>query len=273
MCISPRLASHLAGPRYETLADFYHNLRLFKKTIKSANYSLLLNEDWLTNSISHVGMYSEGSRPSPRNASYQIYGNDAKYQMKVDNVGMWQIPRQLAGYLINVVKLGRVHKFLDIGTCRGATVTVATIYFMQFGLNQTETIDVVDYLPPAMKKEWSNLNLPIRHIIYPQRSSPLNLLQYKQYDTIFIDGHHDYPFVSSDFKMYSNMTTRLGFHDINDFFCVGVRKLWREIIVAKQNCPHTTIREFTYHSHGDSHMGIGLVHQPLCLSINHVPEK
>lgn len=79
----------------------------------------------------------------------------------------------------------------------------------------------------------------------------------KYYDVIFIDGNHDYKYVSKDFEQAKSMATKICFHDINDIFCIDVVRLWKEI---KEKYDHKNCYEFTYHSHNCKLMGIGLLH-------------
>jgi hypothetical protein len=78
----------------------------------------------------------------------------------------------------------------------------------------------------------------------------------KHYDVIFIDGNHDYPYVSNDFRIAKQMTRKICFHDINDCFCIDVVRLWNEIIQSKE---YKEFYEFTHHSHDVKLMGIGLL--------------
>lgn len=238
----------------KTHEEFLENIDIFYNKIKNANMDELLNEDYLTETISKIGLYNETGRMHPQNMNIHVYGDDAKHMNVIKNVGMWQIPRQLSSFLIKLVSLGQVETFLDIGTCRGATITVVTIFLLRFGIKKVDTIDIIKHLHEDLHKKWKELDLPITYIIIPNDLS-FNKHVSSKYDVIFIDGNHDYQYVSNDFKIAQQMTNKICFHDINDIFCVDVVRLWNEI---KNNHTYTPY-EFTYHSHNLKLMGIGLL--------------
>jgi len=80
-----------------------------------------------------------------------------------------------------------------------------------------------------------------------------------QYDAVFVDGHHDYSYVSNDVKNYGQLTSRLALHDVHDHACKDVRRMWNELRAASDLCGFESMEEFVYHSHGDELMGIGLI--------------
>ncbi len=181
-----------------------------------------------------------------------------KYQVAIPNTGLWQIPRQVAAYLIKLVSYGKpIRSFLDIGTCRGATITVVGTYLRRFGLQIIETVDIYHYVHDDLVKVWQMLGLSIVYYVIEDGKFPL---KHGPYDVIFVDGHHDYQYVLQDILIYLPQTTSfLTMHDINDIFCVDVRRLWGELKAAQQDCGFLSMDEFTYHSHGDPLMGIGLI--------------
>jgi len=236
--------------------EFLEEIYNFYNIIVNANVDDLLNVDYLTEIISKIGLYNEGDRRHPSNQNIHLYGDDVKYMNIVSNVGMWQIPRQLAEFLIRLVSLGKVETFLDIGTCRGATITVIAIFLTRFGIKKIDTIDIIVYLHYDLKKLWNKLKLPIKYTIIPNNSSYKDYVSLKSYDVIFIDGNHDYNYVLNDYNIARTMTNKICFHDINDCFCIDVVRLWKEI---KSSNDYENIYEFTYHSHNYNFMGIGLL--------------
>lgn len=241
---------------HATHEEFLETVQELHDIFKSASIDDILDVDYLTSVISKIGLYNEGDRRHPQNNDVHLYGNDVKYMNSMPNTGMWQIPRQLAEFLIKLVSLGKVETFLDIGTCRGATITVVAMFLMRFGLKRIDTIDVIQYLNIDLKRKWEELNLPIHYLIIPQ-DSPFNLhVELSRYDVIFVDGHHDYKYVLNDFNIAKTMTNKICFHDINDYFCVDVVRLWKEI---KDSGNYKNAHEFTHHSHNYKLMGIGLL--------------
>jgi hypothetical protein len=240
----------------KTHEEFLQKIDDFYNDIKNSNINDILDIDYLTSSISNIGLYNESDRRHPENNNVHLYGDDVKYMNIIPNVGMWQIPRQLAGFLIKLVSLGNVETFLDIGTCRGATITVIAIFLSRFGIKKIDTVDIINYLHDDLKKKWEELNLPITYIIIPINSSYKDFVSLKMYDVIFIDGNHDYNYVLNDYQIAKNITSKICFHDINDCFCVDVVRLWNEIKNSKE---YQNMYEFTHHSHNYKLMGIGLI--------------
>jgi len=210
----------------------------FLTELRAAKRSELLDEDWLTSQIAHIGLY-----PDDRNDL--VYGDDHVFQK---NEGLWQIPRQLAQYLIYVNK---PRTLLDIGTFQGYTITVLCVYFMCFVPDLTiDTIDVNHFLSPDIKQIWAKYNLPINYILMNKKTD--NYLNYTRgpYDMVFIDGDHSYEGVSNDFERAKTLSSSFTFHDINDQWCPGVLQLWNEN-------KNETSKEFTWHSRNYKVMGIG----------------
>ena len=138
----------------KTHEEFLENIDIIYNEIMNSNIDNLLNLNYLIEIISKIGLYNEGSRMHPDNNNIHIYGDDIKYMNSIPNVGMWQIPHQLASFLIKLVSLGITETFLDIGTCRSATITVITIYLLRFGVKKVETIDIIDYVHNDSKNKW-----------------------------------------------------------------------------------------------------------------------
>ena len=248
-----------------TVSYHLNQMRLFKLVLQTATDAEVLDKYWVAHWISRIGLYSEGERPSPRDPTRHLYGDDKVYQLDLgsDRVyGMWQIPLQLAEYVTFVVQTLQfsVPRMLEIGTCRGATTTFLAIYFSRFGLQVLETVNVEDEVTPQVKALWVELGLPIHSVLFTFNAThptAVPLLYHKLHEVTFIDGHHDYPYVRRDFETYWNRSIVVSFHDINDIFCVDVRRLWSELKGRQSSFRFRNVKEFTFHSHQDQLMGIG----------------
>jgi hypothetical protein len=240
----------------KTPEEFLSKIELIHNIISTADKKNLKNEDWLTTIISMAGLYNEGDRRHPQNTNIHLYGDDVKYMNIIPNAGMWQIPRQLAQFLITLSSLGNIKSFLDIGTCRGCTITIIAIYMLRFGIEYIDTIDVIKWCDDSMVDLWKKLHLPINYIIIPSDDNFSRHVSRTQYSVIFIDGNHEYKYVLNDYNIAKSMTNIICFHDINDCFCVDVVRLWQEI---KHKREAKMFYEFTYHSHGYNLMGIGML--------------
>ena len=201
--------------------------------VQTATLDQLQNEEWLTASIASIGLF-------PDTRGDQVYGDDIQY---VKEEGLYQIPRQLAQYLIQLTKIKKIKNFLDIGTFQGYTITTICIYLLRFNPDlMIDAVDIESLVMPAIRNIWSKYSLPISY-------RPVQLAAH--YDVAFIDGDHSYDAVRRDYETIRPISDVLTFHDINDQWCPGVVQLWNEI--KNENC-----YEFTWHSRGYRSMGIGL---------------
>lgn len=242
-----------------TNKEFLFSIDKIHDLIKNAEVSKLTDEDWLTETVSIVGLYNEGNRRHPSNNLVHLYGDDVKYMNVIPNTGMWQIPRQLAQFLIQLTRLDNINikTFLDIGTCRGCTITVIAMYLLRFGIEHIDTIDIIKYVDDSLINKWKELKLPINYIIIPNDLNYIPYVSKQKYDIVFIDGNHDYNYVLNDYIKAKSITNIICFHDINDCFCRDVVRLWAEIKCTVDNS--SKYYEFTYHSHGYNLMGIGMI--------------
>lgn len=234
--------------------EFIARIHDFTTTIGRASMNQLTNEDWVTTQVGTVGLWFE-SRTHPDMPNLNMYGDDAVYMNKVERVGLWQVPRQLAQYLIRLKDCDIQH-FLDIGTCSGATITVIAIYLLRFGLLSVQTIDVYRLLDTRLIEKWDELRLPIEYTLMSPSAKFTDVMKRSKYDVVFIDGNHEFAYVWDDYNRAKDISRWLTFHDINDVFCAGVVQAW---VTIKDSGKYSDIFEFTYHSHGLRLMGIGLL--------------
>ena len=237
---------------------YLQNINSFCNAIIESDMQLITNEDYLTEIISPIGLFND-DRMHPQDSTVSMYGYDVKYMWPECRtkgyIGCWQIPRQLAKFLIQLVKLGNVETYLDIGCFTGITATIVATYLTRFGLKHFDTCDIIDYVNEDIKQIWKKYNLPINYIIVEERFSHKSV-PLQKYDVVFVDANHSYDFVSNDFKEAKLLSKKICFHDINDCWCVDVVRLWKEII---SNESYKNYYEFIYHSHNFNLMGIGLL--------------
>jgi hypothetical protein len=235
--------------------EFISKIEVFYDKIMASPILQLSNEDYLTEIIGSVGLYHD-LRHHPKDSAIHMYGSDVIYMNSytsfIENIGMWQIPRQLACFLIKLVSFGNVETYLDVGTFSGATITVVTIYLMRFGIKRVDTLDIINYVKDDLKQKWAKLKLPIIHKLLDHNKLSKNDAPLTEYDVIFIDANHDYEYVSHDYNELNQMGKFICFHDIDDVWCLDVVKFWNEVKQDK------IYYEFTYHSHFNL-MGIGML--------------
>lgn len=229
-------------------------LDMFYKKISESTDEMLRNESYLSELIGNVGLFYD-DRKHPDLPSINLYGDDVKYMNIIKNVGLWQVPRQLAEYLIKLSTLD-IKSFLDIGTCSGITITIICIYLSKFKLSEVQTIDVNNQVNRKLFLKWNELALPITFTLIKNGQNYIDVIKQKKWDIVFIDGNHSYDYVKNDYIHAIELTKIITFHDINDVFCKDVVKLWNEIKLEKH---FKEYYEFTYHSHNQKLMGIGLL--------------
>ena len=228
---------------------------VFFEAVRAATDAQLANVEWVTDRISDVGLRFD-DRQHADDPTIHLYGDDSRFMLRGDvlHAGLWQIPRQLAAFLVTI-RTENVRHVLDIGTYSGATVTVVAAYLSRFGLESVETIDVNDFLDPDVREFWSSVGLPIRRVLMDptKKFTDVTVTSRDEYDLAFVDGNHDYVAVRDDYVRARRMSRLIAFHDINDAWCEGVRRVWKDVATE-----HPNTEEFTWHSHGMRTMGIGL---------------
>jgi hypothetical protein len=233
-------------------------LRTFIQWLNAGDVAQLLDIDVVIRAVSDVGLFRDPRR-SPHDETKSLYGDDEKHMLP-EGVpgGMWQTPGQLARLMVFLAQQD-VQTYLEIGTFSGWTITVIVAYLLRVGtLRKATTFDVHRHVDPELESLWTEFGLPIEYVlasphdkwaIFSKPSSP--------YDVIFIDGDHSYEGVRSDYDFFKDKGRHLVFHDVNDEWCPGVRRIWQEV---KSENPTSNFHEFTLHPNDFRLMGIGVVH-------------
>lgn len=231
--------------------------------VATASVSDLKNHAILAEQIGQVGLFFD-NRHSPHDSSKSMYGNDVKYMLpEGQSGGTWQTPTQLASFLIFASEKA-IKTYMDVGTLTGWTTTIVTAYLKRFGLEHVDSYDVFSHLGGYMQDLWTRTGLPIQYHLTNVTSIVNNTTNWMRdtYDLIFIDGDHSYTPVRGDYERYKLRARLIVFHDINDFFCVGVVKLWSELKEENKdqsNSMNCIMHEFIEHPNGYRLMGIGVV--------------
>jgi hypothetical protein len=182
-----------------------------------------------------------------------LYGLDERWMNPVAR-GLWQIPRQLAEFLVWLAD-HRMRSFLEIGTYTGHTFAVVMTYLTRFNPDlMGVTVD------PARRHRVSGLTPRYFEASYVRGKS--DRFAGRPFDVCFIDGEHRYQAVARDFHNVGRHASICAFHDINDEIVEtfpgnegGVPRFWREVIASERR----PIRTFCYHSEGRRVMGIGAI--------------
>lgn len=183
------------------------------------------------------------------------YGSDNAF-MNWKGEGLWQIPAQLAGCLVELSK-HKIHSFIEIGTSKGWTSTFITAYLLRFNPDlKTVTVDPVPQftLYPRVSRQ-----LPLE---YAAGKTSEDFRQ-RPFDLAFIDGDHSYPWLVKDYENVGKNARIVMFHDINDNFVSsktenegGVRRFWQEL--RQSEAETAAFHEFLDHTDDANFMGVGL---------------
>jgi hypothetical protein len=184
-----------------------------------------------------------------------MYGSDASAMRAPGEGGLYQVPAQLAGFLVHLAGRG-VRTVLDVGTFNGWTTTLLAAYLARFGPAQVVSIDRFECLDPAVMRLWETGAVPVAYLRFDDVAQLEDVLAGRRYDLAFIDGNHAYNWVRSDLIRYLPHARMVAFHDINDCFCPDVVRLWAELRAATAGLGE--LHEFTRQPERLRLMGIGL---------------
>jgi hypothetical protein len=147
-----------------------------------------------------------------------------------------------------------IQTFLELGTFTGYTSAVVCAYLTRFGLTMFETYDIL----PICKIVYlfDEYKLPIVYKVGSPAFIIKNVSPY--YDVVFIDGDHSYEGISSDFSNFGRGCRFVSFHDINDYWCIGVVQFWNEL-KTKYSETNNNMYEFIDHPNKFNLMGIGIL--------------
>lgn len=230
------------------------NLNNVVDWLKTAPLHDLRDVNTLAAKVGQTGLCYD-NRSSPQDASKSLYGDDVKYMISHCNRhGLWQTPLQFAAFLVFLSEQ-RVFTLCEIGTCTGYTSTFAAAYLQRFGLTKLDTFDIFQIVQPELQQFWKDHAIPVSYTVCDADSIPKHMAP--SYDVMFIDGDHSYQWVQHDFRMYGKMAKFVAFHDINDAFCEGVVRLWKEIKQVHSN--DAEFHEFLQHPNNFNLMGIGVL--------------
>lgn len=153
----------------------------------------------------------------------------------------YQVPRQLAGFVSLASRLD-IQSFCNIGTFNGWTTAFITCHLRKKQPVCVVSVDIKDKVEDPLSK------LGIKFHIGTSDD-----LRGERFDLCLIDGDHSYDWVARDFENIGQHARYCAFHDINDFFCPGVRQFYSEIRIGRP------CREFLYHPDDLNLMGIGVI--------------
>jgi hypothetical protein len=166
--------------------------------------------------------------------------------------GLCQTPTQFAQYLI-FFHDKNIKTFLELGTFTGFTSVIICAYLLRFGLEIYNTYDIFHIC--KLQHLFIEFNLPITYKVRTPEFIEVDNIN-KYYDVVFIDSDHSYSGVSNAFTHFGKNCKYVTFHDINDYFCVGVVAFWKEL---KTTYNKNNYYEIIDHPNNFRLMGFGIM--------------
>ena len=195
-------------------------------------------------------------------------------------VGIWQYPKQFAGYLWFLkVRFSEkpILRYMEIGVAAGGTFAV-TREFLKFlcresGIDE-ELVRCVGVDPAgpgctarggetpfttSFREYLAAAGDSVEFSSLPSTEALPNILENgPDFDLVLIDGDHSYEGVCADHDLLRGRARITVFHDVASDACPGVVKKWEEVKASED--PSRTF-EFCdqYESVGGSYLGIGVL--------------
>jgi hypothetical protein len=173
----------------------------------------------------------------------------------------WQYPRQLAGYLVLLSRLG-IRSYLEIGVRHGGTFVLTVEYLRRFGpLERALAVDLGD--APSLR-EYAGRTEGVRFVQADSHSAEFRSFFEREpaFDLALIDGDHTAEGCWQDFELVRARASVLAFHDIASDVVPGVGEVWQRV---RAECAGThEFHEFTaqyeslHRRTGRRYLGLGV---------------
>lgn len=140
----------------------------------------------------------------------------------------WQYPRQLAGYLVLLSRLG-LRSYLEIGVRHGGTFVLTVEYLRRFHpLVEAVAVDLGD---SASLREYAAATEGVRFLQADSHSAEFRAFieSHAGFDLALIDGDHTAEGCWQDFALVRPKTRVVAFHDIVSDVVPGVGEVWRRV--------------------------------------------
>ena len=207
--------------------------------IRQASKEQLLDRVWLEGAICKLGL---GKRPT------EIPLGMHKF---CGGLYIWQYPIQLAPYLIELAGK-HITSYAEIGLFQGGTFILTVEYLSRFS-PITTALGIDKLLLPEVKG-YAEHNSAVRLVeAMSTDDAAREAIAEAKPDLVFIDADHSEEACRADYEMVKPHAKYIGFHDLVEWTCPGVSKVWQDAEGVK--------REYLEQYHGIPHStyGIGLV--------------
>jgi hypothetical protein len=226
-------------------ADFERVLEAIRQ-FQRAPLANLHDLEWICQVVRSVGL-------APLFPPEEIYADEAE-QMNASHQGITQYPREFARWLL-LLGGEKIASYLEIGCYNGATACLATAYLHR--LNPALRAVTADITP------WFIFHPLVRDLIPLEYHAGRTSYDFarEQFDAVFIDGDHSFPWALADFRNVGQPARICGVHDIRSRFYLenealgGVTAAW-ELIRRESAGPGVEFREIR--DHPIDYFGIGV---------------
>jgi hypothetical protein len=183
------------------------------QTIEKIKKTKINNIESITKLIRETGL-------SPYDPKRDLYGSE-RIHMNSD-AGICQHPEELSQMISLIIRM-KYKNMLEIGSGHGWTSVFIHHVVSKFIPFQTFSID---------KNPKGFVNAQGLGVEFLNQNSWDGD---GVFDVVFIDADHSYDAVSRDFNNYGKNAKMCAFHDIDDYFCPGVKNFWDEIKIKYIN--------------------------------------
>jgi hypothetical protein len=168
--------------------------------------------------------------------------------------GITQYPREFARWLVLAGET-RPGSYLEIGTYNGGTACLATAYL--YRLNPALRAATVDTVP------WFLFHPLVKDLIPLEYHAGRTSFDFagQQFDAVFIDGDHTFPWAMADFRNVGEAARVCGMHDVKSHHfrdaedLGGVTAVWE---VLKRDYAGDGVEFVELFEHPGEHFGIGV---------------
>jgi hypothetical protein len=182
-------------------------------------FSLVLDDIKRTDAhefnIDFVGCLVREAGLSPYDPKRDLYGDERDFMNQ--SAGICQHPTELAHIIDLIIKM-KYSTMIEVGSGHGWTST-----FIQSVVSKFQSFEVtsIDKNPNGYKEVSTISEVTFLNMV----SNEVN----EMFDVAFIDADHSYKGVKNDYEEVGRSAKMCVFHDIDDIFCPGVKRLWNDV--------------------------------------------
>jgi len=187
--------------------------------VRAASLAQLQDAAWLEHTLlPALGLNDEGFEQIPTEL-HRFCGTGLR---------CWQYPRQLAGYLVLLSRLG-VCSYLEIGVRHGGTFLLTVEYLRRFQpLREALAVDLGD-APAVRAYAAENAGVSFLQADSHAPEFRARIEAHPGFDLALIDGDHTAEGCWADFELVRPRARVVAFHDTVSDVVPGVGEVWRRV--------------------------------------------